>query len=233
MLKKYSKGIYCFSPPVMLLTFVIEVGLAVYVLWRYKTSSVVKMSVVMLLLLAVFQAAEYMVCGGLGLSGFDWSRLGFAAITLLPPVGLHIAYLIAGTLNKKIMLLAYATAAVFVAYFGFAAISVQHGICLGNYVMFGMSGVATAFYTLYYYGWLIFGMYKSLRMSRLVKTNNKRVALKYLTVGYVAFLLPTTTVNLIDRSTLSGVPSIMCGFAVLLAFVLCGLVLPRVASIKK
>ncbi|MGD8373560.1 MAG: hypothetical protein PVI21_01745 [Candidatus Woesebacteria bacterium] len=233
MLKKYSKGIYCFSSPVMLLTFIVEVGLAIYTLWRYKMSLLVRVSVVMLVLLAAFQAAEYMVCGGFGLSGIDWSRLGFAAITLLPPVGLHIAYIISGSTNKKLMFLSYATAVVFVTYFGFAAVPVQHGICLGNYVMFGMSGATTAFYTLYYYGWLIFGMYKSLRMSRQAKQVNKKVALRYLTVGYVAFLLPTTTVNLIDRSTLSGVPSIMCGFAVLLAFVLCGFVLPKVARLKK
>jgi hypothetical protein len=56
---------------------------------------------------------------------------------------------------------------------------------------------------------------------------NKARALKSLAVGYLAFILPVTIVNIIDPSTISGIPSIMCGFAVILAVILAGEVLPQ------
>lgn len=232
MFKKYSKGIYCFSPPVMAATFVIEITLAIYTYWRYKMSAAVRLIIIMLVLLATFQAAEYFVCGGFGLSGFDWSRLGFVAITLLPPVGIHLAHLIAKSSKKQIVMLAYASAMIFVVYFAFASESVGHGQCLGNYVMFGISGTMTAIYTLYYYGWLLAGIVTCWRLSDTARSDQQKGALRALATGYVAFLLPTTTVNLIDKQTLSGIPSIMCGFAVLLAIILCGWVLPKVAKKK-
>ena len=46
-------------------------------------------------------------------------------------------------------------------------------------------------------------------------------------IGYVLFMVPTTFVNIVDPSTISGIPSIMCGFAVLLAATLAGKVLPE------
>lgn len=233
MFKKYSKGIYCFSPPVMAATFVIEVTLALYSYWRYKMSPIVRLIIIMLVLLATFQMAEYFVCGGFGLSGFDWARLGFVAITLLPPIGIHLAHLIAKSSKKQIVMLAYASALVFVVYFALVSESVGHGQCLGNYVMFGVSGAVTAVYTLYYYGWLLAGIVACWRLSGAARSKQQKSALRALVVGYVAFLLPTTTVNLIDKQTLSGIPSIMCGFAVLLAIILCGWVLPRVAKKKQ
>ncbi|GEM_PF-4205541 len=46
----------------------------------------------------------------------------------------------------------------------------------------------------------------------------------------LAFIVPTTAVNLINPATLAGIPSIMCGFAVLLAIILAGEVLPSYYS---
>jgi hypothetical protein len=41
------------------------------------------------------------------------------------------------------------------------------------------------------------------------------------------FILPTTAANIVDPSTIAGIPSIMCGFAVILAIILTGFVIPR------
>ena len=40
-------------------------------------------------------------------------------------------------------------------------------------------------------------------------------------------MVPTTLVNIVDPSTIAGIPSIMCGFAVLMAIFLSGKVLPQ------
>lgn len=51
-------------------------------------------------------------------------------------------------------------------------------------------------------------------------------------MGYVLFMAPTTFVNIIDPSTIIGIPSIMCGFAVLMAVALAGKVLPEYVNEK-
>jgi hypothetical protein len=60
-----------------------------------------------------------------------------------------------------------------------------------------------------------------------VKSKSKKQALNALAIGYLAFIVPTTAANIIDPSTTAGIPSIMCGFAVILAIVLTLIVVPR------
>jgi hypothetical protein len=54
-------------------------------------------------------------------------------------------------------------------------------------------------------------------------------SLQAMVAAYLALLVPTTTVNLINPETIHGIPSIMCGFAVIFALILGLYVLPRVA----
>jgi hypothetical protein len=49
-------------------------------------------------------------------------------------------------------------------------------------------------------------------------------------LGYLVFLVPTTAFNIIDPTTLKGIPSIMCGFAVLLSIIIAFKVLPEVSE---
>ena len=66
MFKDYKGKTFCFSPPVMLATFIIEFGFAFYSIWRYKMTTISRLVVAMLFALGSFQLAEYMICGGLG-----------------------------------------------------------------------------------------------------------------------------------------------------------------------
>src|ERR1700712_375965 len=86
----------CFSPPVMLATLIIEFSLAAYALWRYKLTTVSKLIVAGFGGLATFQLAEFFVCTGYGFRAEQWSRLGFASITILPAVGLHMMHALSG-----------------------------------------------------------------------------------------------------------------------------------------
>ena len=52
-------------------------------------------------------------------------------------------------------------------------------------------------------------------------------------IAYLAFLLPTTTINLLAPETLAGIPSIMCGFAVLMALILLGKITPLAGKQRK
>ena len=134
--QRYSGKLFCFSPPVMLATFLIELGLAIYALVHFKSTQLTRLIALLLVFLATFQLAEYMVCGGLGLNGVDWSRLGFIAITALPPLGLHIAHEIAGRKNRPLLAAAYVSAAGFAGYFAFATTAFVGNQCQGNYVIF-------------------------------------------------------------------------------------------------
>lgn len=225
---KYIKTdkLYCFSPPVMMATFLIEISLMVYTLWRYKMSSVTKVSAAILGCLAMFQLAEYNVCEGTVL--FDsagWARLGYAAITLLPPLGIHLVNRISNDKTRWPVVSGYAVGGLFAAYFLFMTGGIAAGACLGNYVIFEQQPGAAMWYGLYYYGLLMFGIIYALQRAGNAPRHIKQ-ALRALVVGYVLFMVPTTFANIVSPTTISGIPSIMCGFAVLLALAIAGRVLP-------
>lgn len=229
-MSKRPLNLYCFSPPVMLATFMIELGFAAYILWRYKLSTVSRLIVALLVSLGVFQASEYVICtGALGIGAGMWSKLGYSAISLLPPLGIHLSMAITQKYNKTALYAAYATCAAFVAYITFYTASITGATCYANYVVFDTSNQAIGLlYALYYYGWLFTGV--AIAWNRA--TGKHKAPLYALMAGYVSFILPTTLFNLIEPSTISAIPSIMCGFAVLLAFALTLKVAPETLTPK-
>jgi len=72
----------------MLATFIIEIILAIYTLVRYKMTTLVRLATAIISLLALFQLAEFNVCGRSSASALVWSRIGYVAITLVPPLAL-------------------------------------------------------------------------------------------------------------------------------------------------
>ena len=222
-----SNRLYCFSPPVMLATFIIEIACAVWVLFRYKLTPVTRIAAAILVCLAVFQLAEYNVCeGAWGVNSLMWARIGYVAITLLPPLGIHLTATLAGRKPRWLLALAYGSAAVFAAIFLFVGHGIESQECLGNYVIFMIAPWASLLYGVYYYGWLLATVAYALLLARKMHMAHHRRAIRFLALGYVAFIAPVTAVNIIDPATLTGIPSIMCGFAVILALILTLLVLP-------
>jgi hypothetical protein len=216
----------------MLATFCIEITFAVYMIWRYKLTKISRLVVAILICLAGFQGAEFLLCGMQGFEGGFWSRVAYLAITLLPPLGIHLAVTIANKKNRVLVSAAYLSAVAFIGFFLFYSPAISGHTCYANYaVLRGNAGFASeALYALYYYGWLVIGTYLCWNYSKAFKKKSQkhtRTALYALAAGYIMLLLPTTTVNLIDPSTIAGIPSIMCGFAVILAFILVGKVAPE------
>lgn len=228
--RQKSLKLYCFSPPVMIATFLIEIAGAAFVWWRYKTTKSIKIIVGLLTCLAIFQLAEFNVCEGwLGVDGNFWSRVGYGAITMLPPLGIHLGLTIRGRkdlLGKYLPLVAYSSGVMFAGYFLLVAGGVTFNQCLGNYVLFKMSPEIGYLYGTFYFGWLLVGSAICFWDSNHLPKNIQN-RLKFLGIGYLSFIVPTTVVVLADRQTFAGVPSIMCGFAVLLAFFLVFKVAPE------
>lgn len=212
----------------MMATFLIEIVCAVYVIAKYKLNHITRLAVGVLVGLAVFQLAEYNVCeGAFGFDSLTWARIGYVAITALPPLGLHLALSMAGVKRSKLVAAAYLSGLMFAFVFLFVGQGMGAQNCLGNYVIFSIAEWAVIPYFLYYYGWLLVAVTLCIKMGSAAKKRNIQVALYALAAGYAAFILPTTAVNLVDPSTIAGIPSIMCGFAVILAVILTGVVMPR------
>lgn len=225
--------LYCFSPPIMLATFAIEVGLALYALYQYRSDKIAKLCIAILVLLAVFQLAEYNVCeGAFGIDSLTWSKIGYVCITFLPVLGVHALLVMAKRRLPLLVAGLYSLASMFALYF----LTVGHGltasVCTGNYVIFEVNPNANTFYMFYYYGLEFFALYTAWTLAKEVKQKKIRRAMYGLALGYLCLLVPTTTVNIIAPETMHGIPSIMCGFAVLLALILVTVVLPNAGHKK-
>lgn len=234
MMKNRGRGTVfsCFTPTVMIITFLVEFGYLLYILIRYKMNTLARLVSLLIVLLATFQLAEYFVCEGSHLNVSIWSRIGFVAITLLPPVVIHILHTIAKKPWNNITGAAYGMAAAWIVVFTFLDNAFQGHECTGNYVIFQLLPGLGGLYFFHYYMWLFIGAYLSYIYARRLKNKDKK-SLYMLGIGFAVLLIPTTTVNLIKPETLQGLPSIMCGFAVIFASILVFGVLPRSGKKRK
>jgi hypothetical protein len=240
MKKTNSTQLNCFSPPVMLATLVIETSLAIYTMWRYKMNTTTRLIAGLLLGLATFQLAEYYVCTGLGgVHAEAWSRIGFVAITTLPAFGTHLMHVLADKPKRTAVRLSYASMFAFSIFFlTYRGAFVGHE-CTGNYVIFQLGSEIGGTYALtYYYLWLAFGIFMGARwanelMAKGKKAQKRLESVRGLIIGYLVFLVPCAIWNTLSQASRPAIPSIMCGFAVLLALILGFYVLPRVGEEKR
>jgi len=227
----------CFSPPVMLATLAIETALALYTIWRYNMTVIVRLAVVMLLALATFQLAEYFVCTGIGSMAAPWSRVGFVAITALPPLGLHMIHVLAGKPRRRLVYGGYAVMVLFMGSFLFSPGIFTGHVCTGNYVIFQFTANITGVYSVYYFGWILVGMGLGFRWANELKAKGKASIKQLQTVqglilGYLVFLVPSALSMAVNPAVRRGIPSVLCGFAVLLALILAFYILPRAGQPK-
>lgn len=219
----------------MLATLFIESSLLIYTIWRYQLTTLTRLIAVTTFSLGVFQLSEYQVCTGYGLTAENWSRVGYVAITLLPPLGLHILHVLANRPKRRLVIAAYATMVAFVGYFLVYHTAFIGHQCTGNYVIFQIGDRPALAYGVYYYGWLFTAMGLGIKWANQLQKAGKSLHTRLLTVraliiGYLVFLVPTALANSISPATRRGIPSIMCGFAVLFALILTFYILPRIGK---
>lgn len=228
MQKNNSVTLYCFSPAAMLTTFIVEMILAAYVLWRYqKTKSGVVITLV-LVCLATFQAAEYYICEVY--ASLDAARLGYAAITLLPALGLHLVSLVSK--KKHILVIGYTFAALFILGYTLTPGGISGAVCGGNYVVFHTSFELSELYAVYYNLLLLIGVWWT-EQARKKSTGHTRSVYTWLLAGYLSFMLPTGLLYLALPSVRDAGPSIMCGFALILAIILAFAVAPPATHLER
>ncbi len=222
-MKKSGYTLACFSPPVMLATFVFELTAAIYLFVRQKYSTRKILTMLILVALGTFQLAEYMLCLGFGFDAEVWSKIGYVAITTLPPMGLHLLHTIEGAKHRRLVQFCYTLMAGYIVTFlAVPTVFLAHR-CTGNYVIFELNPTAITFYSGYYYLILLASVIMGSYWAWRTKSHDKKPDLKkynqlvYHVIGYLLFMLPVIVVQSVDPQTVHGIPSIMCGFAVLLA----------------
>ena len=215
--------LYCFSPPVMIATVIIELGLLLYVLFKYSLRSTrIRLACLILALLAGFQIAEFNICTNSLMSSENWARFGFVAITFLPALCLHLVFAITKIRSAIYQFLTwffYATAFVWAAIFAFSNQVFLNQVCGGNYVIFNLRSPYDLYYLAYYYFILVLIIAVSWSFIKMANKVQK-FALRMVILGVFSFLIPTTIVNILYPETTAAIPSIMCGFAVLWAIIL-------------
>ncbi|HEX4775037.1 MAG TPA: hypothetical protein VH234_05985 [Candidatus Saccharimonadales bacterium] len=225
----------CFSPPVMIATMVVESALAIYTVWRYKMTPLVRLATLTLGMLATFQLAEYFVCtGSVGHAEF-WSRVGFSAIATLPVLGLHLVHKVAEKPVGRLVTVAYASMAAFIVFFMAFPAVFENYQCTGNYVVFHLRPRAGGIFWVLYMAWIFTSIFLGARWANEFMQQNKSRklnAIRGLLLGWMAFLIPTAIANIVNPATRTGIPSVMCGFAVLFALILALYVMPRAAEAK-
>jgi len=228
----------CFSPPVMLATLTVESVLAAYTAWRYKLDDMIKLTLATLVCLGAFQLAEYNVCTGFGSSAETWSRFGFALITALPPLAIHMMHKLAGKDGRRIVYTAYTSMAAFVLVFlTYKTAFIGHQ-CSGNYVIFQLGPKVGGLYTLYYYSWLLAGIGLGFKWANELKNKgksqiNKLQSVRALIISYFIFLVPTAIAYSVKPQARQAIPSVMCGFAILYALILTFYITPKNAHIRE
>lgn len=225
--KEQGVTLACFSPPVILATFLIEIALAVYAWWRYRATPLGRRAVVFLSLLAVFQLSEYIICVGGTAGPFDlpvlWAKVGYVAIAFLPILAIDFIAILAKQRLQTVV--GYAAALAFSAFIVFYPGLFGPLACTGKFVFFktNLIGFELA-YGLYYFAALFTGI--GLIGQALRRQTPNRAALIWVLVGYVSFMLPTFAVYIIAPAMRDGFPSVLCGFAVLTAIIIVAKVLP-------
>lgn len=218
MNKNRSLALKCFSPPVMVATFVIELVLAVFVIIRYKLTARGRAILAILICLAAFQLAEYFVCTQSSIA-YGASRAGYAMITFLPPLGLYLMGLLTKPLKSIALWAMFAVAFMFVGYFLLAENAFRGYECTGNYVIFQIGRAQALIYGTYYFGLIFLAVWRGLMYLENNRAIHKQ-ATRWLLLGYILFIIPVAVLTIIQPDTKQAIPSVLCGFAVTLAIVL-------------
>lgn len=222
-MSKRTISLFCFSPLIMLLTFSLEWLFALSALVFYRKTRFGKLAVATLFCLGLFQFAENKICTG-GPNQLA-TTVGLIAITLLPPLGLNLITQITG--RRLVTKISYFVATIFILTFVFLPVLVTSpSVCTGNYIIIFLAPKLGMAYGLYYFGFLFWAIHDALGGRATAKLKEYRTVLGWLIGGYLSFILPMGIVYFLSEKSREAVPSIMCGFAIILAIILTWRVLP-------
>lgn len=218
---------FCFTPLASLVTFLIELFLIIYVIFRYKINKFTQISIAILFFLGMFQLSEYMACKSNDIH--IWGKIGAASITLLPILGLHLISLL--TRKSRWITVGYVLGlAIFMIIIAYPQFAIDTR-CTGKFVILNQSVFPNLLYEIYYFGFILIGLEMLFRSLLLHKGNKTK--LLWMIIAYLSFIIPTAIVYTVFAITKNAIPSIMCGFAIIAALIIVFKEIPKFSKAKK
>ncbi len=220
-LRQNKLKFYCFTPEVAFATFVIELMLAGFVLYRYGLNKFTNVIILILFFLGAFQFAEFMICAG-GDSVF-WTKAGTISTTMLPALGLHLVSL----LTKKTLLVQAGYAFAFLLIGAVLFLNLPfNSACTGKFVVLMFDDLFKFSFYFYYAVFLLIALWMLLK-------NWSKSVIFWVFAAYLSFIIPGLLVYFFIAVTRTAFPSIMCGFAIFCALILAFKVMPEISKKHK
>ena len=211
----------CFTPRVSLATALIEFLTAIFIWLTLKRNLALKVLVLFLYALGLYQFAEAMMC----VTGdtWLWSRVGFIGYNALPALWLHFAAEYTGRSFSRVLMYIPMFAAVAVAVF-YPNFLVDFGcykwaVRASTVFSLEVGNKALAFpYYLYYFTYILLALAMFLRAFYNEKnSNDKRKFCFWMFILTLASLMPAFILVIVVPDFMNQFPSIYCQFAILFA----------------
>jgi len=224
-MKPSSRKIYCFTPLVSLGTFIAEVIFAIYTLIKYRKTEFGVVSFFALLALASFQLPEYLLCIDTpSLYTKILIQIGFIGTIFLPPLGLHLVNILNNKKYTKFVYFGYILAVIVSLMIALSNGNNFMHACTGHYVRFKLGTLVT---TSYFFTYLILIISSILILLSHIFKNENRKLNSLMLASFMVFLIPTYTLYFLSFIPNNGIPSVLCGFAILAALILVAKILPK------
>lgn len=175
------------------------------------------MAAVLILLLMIYQALEFMMCS-LGFNSSFTTFLAFSDISFLPPLGLFLILRLFNYRGGKLKLI-FLPAVAFVIYYGFIIDRFSVTACTVFYAVYNYP--QGDLYGLFYYSPIIITMI--LLARGITQTGSEKIKhlSKVLLGAYIIISLPVIAAFILayvgNMSLVHSIVSVMCKFALLLA----------------
>lgn len=210
-----------YSPLLAVLTGLLELGAGIWVLLglRFGRKRILFPQAIILILLAGYQFAEVAVCGHS--ENRIWTQLAFFDITWLPPLGLWLGAQLSAPRNrwlKTAAVIDFALALGFSIWIFADPQPVTKSVCQLVVARYFPTAVFDISYALFYQVSLLATIFGAAAGMAASEDGVLRKHLANLQTGLLGFLLPALAVRILITESDGLLPSVMCHFAVVLAF---------------
>jgi hypothetical protein len=216
-----------YNPLVSFATATLEVGAAIWVLRGPGRKPIINTVSSILFFLAGYQIVEAIFCTGSPVTLAFLPRLAFMVVAWLPPTGVLLVALLYPTKTRTLYYLSYA---MFI-FCGSLVVSialdksfVTATVCEIVFAQYTNPTQLYQTYGIFYQSGLMSMLLLSAYGVTICKDDHQRLLLGQVLLGSIAFIFPALVTVAVIPIAENALPSLMCHFALLLAFFLIRLI---------
>lgn len=208
-----------YSPILSIATALFEIIAAIWALMGAGRKKIIYTSSTLLLLLAVYQILEVIICTAPQSSIF-FSRLAFIVIAWLPPVAILLIALLFPTKTKAIYWftgLTFTIALLISIWLLIDKSFVTGSVCSIIFARYSNPMPQYIIYAGFYHLGMLGMLFLSAHGVIICKDHKQRLLLGQMLMGSLAFIIPSLITVIAVPYTKGALPSVMCHYALLLA----------------